>query len=126
MRHPQERNCASGRVEHAVMTRVASSAPEGPPMLVTLAANPRLPLRECSSDISAAPPHSPPTAIPCTTRSSTSRMGAAAPIWAYVGSRPIRVEATPMMDMVTTSIDLRPTRIPPKWPKMMPPRGRAK
>ena len=46
------------------------------------------------------------------------------PIASYVGSRPIAAVATPMISSEITSIDLRPTRSP-KWPKMMPPSGRA-
>ena len=34
----------------------------------------------CSSAMSTAPPHSPPTAIPWKTRNSTSRMGAHTPM----------------------------------------------
>ena len=43
----------------------------------------------CSAAISTAPPHSPPTAKPCSSRQASSRIGAATPIVAYVGSRPI-------------------------------------
>jgi hypothetical protein len=37
---------------------------------------------------------------------------------------PIAAVAMPMINSEITSIDLRPTRSP-KWPKMMPPTGRA-
>jgi len=37
---------------------------------------------------------------------------------------PISAVETPMMSREITSIDLRPTRSP-KWPKTMPPTGRA-
>ena len=58
-------------------------------------------------------------------RSSTSRIGAQTPTCEYVGSRPISTVATPMSISVVTSIDLRPI-LSPKWPKTMPPTGRAK
>jgi hypothetical protein len=50
--------------------------------------------------------------------------GAAIPIDAYVGSTPMAAVARPMMSSDRTSIDLRPMRSP-KWPKTMPPSGRA-
>ncbi|KAF1051186.1 MAG: hypothetical protein GAK34_01604 [Delftia tsuruhatensis] len=74
--------------------------------------------------MSTAPPHSPPRPMPWATRNSSSRMGAATPICACVGSRPIRKVDTPMIISVTTRMLLRPTRSP-KCPKITPPSGRV-
>ena len=82
IRQPQARKASSPlRDADAASTRVESTTPLGAPALVKLAHRPR---RDdaCSADISTAPPHSPPTAMPCTTRRSTSRIGAHTPIWA--------------------------------------------
>jgi hypothetical protein len=55
---------------------------------------------------------------------TTSRIGAASPIWSYVGSRPIANVAAPMISSVMISIFLRPTRSP-MWPNSSAPKGRA-
>ena len=82
MRQPQTRNAASPVKEaEAASTRLESTRPLGAPALVKLAQRPRREVA-CSADIRTAPPHSPPIAMPCTTRSSTSRIGAHTPIWA--------------------------------------------
>ena len=82
MRQPQTRNAASPVKEaEAASTRLESTRPLGAPALVKLAQRPRREVA-CSADIRVAPPHSPPIAMPCSTRSSTSMMGAAIPIWA--------------------------------------------
>ncbi|MCY1216922.1 hypothetical protein D9M72_288120 [compost metagenome] len=65
-----------------VTARKASSdriRPAGLPSCANEAKKVRRPLGACSPAISTAPPHSPPTAMPCTTRSSTSSTGAMAP-----------------------------------------------
>jgi hypothetical protein len=61
---------------------------------------PRLPGRAFSTASSAAPPHSPPTAIPCRTRSASRTTGAAAPIAAVPGSRPTATLASPITSSV--------------------------
>ena len=61
---------------------------------------PRLPGRAFSTASSAAPPHSPPTAIPCRTRSATRTAGAAPPIAAVPGSRPTATLANPISSRV--------------------------
>ena len=61
-------------------TTVDRTAPAGAPMLAKLAEKPRLFSSECSSAISAAPPHSPPTAKPWMSRSRISRIGASTPM----------------------------------------------
>ena len=123
-RQPQARNCSLGRAANAPMTRVPSTAPVGAPALTNEAAKPRLPDSECSSAMRAAPPHSPPTAMPWQTRRNTSITAPQAPATAAPGTSPIRVEAMPMTSIETISMFLRPS-LSPKWPKMMPPRGRA-
>lgn len=52
-------------------------------------------------------------------------IGAAMPIDAYVGSRPIATVAPPIMSSVKTSIFLRPIRSP-KRPATMAPSGRKR
>jgi hypothetical protein len=51
-------------------------------------------------------------------------MGAAMPICAVVGSRPMSVVPAPIRVIDTISTVLRPIRSP-KWPKIAPPSGRA-
>jgi len=124
-RHPQLRNADSPTSAAVPLSAaVESTMPRGAPALVKLAQRPRRPVA-CSADISTAPPHSPPTAMPWITRSSTSAMGASVPICSGVGSRPMRKLATPIRVMVSTSIRFRPRRSP-KWPKTIPPSGRAR
>src|SRR5688572_13634742 len=43
---------------------------------------------------------------------------------AYVGKRPTRVVAVPMVKSAMTRVGLRPS-LSPKWPKSTPPTGRA-
>ncbi len=123
-RQPQVRNCPFGRAEKAPITRVPSTAPVGAPALTKDAAKPRLPDSECSSAISAAPPHSPPTAMPWKTRRITSMTAPQGPATEASGTSPISVEAMPMTSIETISMSLRPS-LSPKWPKMMPPSGLA-
>ena len=49
-------------------------------LLVDEAVRARRPGGACSTAIRAAPPHSPPADRPCSSRSATSRIGAATPI----------------------------------------------
>ena len=53
-----------------------------------------------------------------------SMAGAQIPTWSKVGSRPIRKVVPPMMNRLRISSSLRPIRSP-KWPKTIPPSGRA-
>jgi hypothetical protein len=62
--------------------------------------------------------------MPCKKRSDVSRSGAAAPIMPAVGNKPMATVLRPISSRVATSVDLRPMRSP-KWPKMIPPSGRA-
>lgn len=124
MRQPHARNWASGSAANMPRMNVPSAAPVGAPAFVKDAAKPRFPCVECSSAIRAAPPHSPPTAMPCMTRSSTKTIAPADPMTSLGGISPMSVEATPMMSMERMSIRLRPRRSP-KCPKIAPPKGRA-
>ena len=80
IRQPQDRNASPGSRVTMASTTVDSTAPAGAPMLAKLAEKPRLFSSECSSAISAAPPHSPPTAKPWISRSRISRIGARTPM----------------------------------------------
>ena len=125
-RHPHASNCA-GEV-NVVTARNSSCArisPAGTPTCENEPYAPRLAGGACSTAISAAPPHSPPADTPWSNRSTTSRTGAATPIWSYVGSRPTPTVAAPITRSDATSIALRPTRSP-KWPHSTPPNGRAR
>ena len=62
--------------------------------------------------MSTDPPHSPPTAAPCSSRRTVSSSGAAIPIVAYTGSTPINAVQIPMISRVLTSVALRPMRSP--------------
>lgn len=106
------------------MISVPSTAPDGAPAFTNEAAKPRFPDSECSNAIKAAPPHSPPTAMPWKTRSTTSITAPHGPATDAPGTRPISADAKPMTNMETMSIPLRP-RLSPKCPKMTPPSGRA-
>jgi hypothetical protein len=81
IRQPQAMNWSSVvALCTMVNASVESSRPAGTPICGQLPKKPRLPLGACSTDISTAPPHSPPTPMPCAKRSTTSRIGAARPI----------------------------------------------
>ncbi|MNV21767.1 hypothetical protein D3C71_1127100 [compost metagenome] len=58
-------------------------------------------------------------------RSRISSTGAHTPIDAWVGNRPISTVTVPIITKVITSDFLRPI-LSPIWPKMAPPKGRAK
>ncbi|ARX88060.1 hypothetical protein SMD44_07547 [Streptomyces alboflavus] len=106
-------------------TPVARRLPPGAPDCGQDAQKPRCLSPPCSETIRTAPPHSPPSAKPCTSRSTVRRMGAPTPIASYVGSRPIAKVAPPIRSRLSTSSFLRPT-LSPKCPKTTPPRGRAR
>ncbi|MNY46386.1 hypothetical protein D3C86_1815590 [compost metagenome] len=106
------------------MTRVPRTAPVGAPAFTNDAAKPRRLGSECSKAMSAAPPHSPPTAIPWQTRRTTRITAPQGPMTLAPGIRPINVEAIPIIAMEMMSMPLRPI-LSPKCPKMMPPKGRA-
>ncbi len=57
-------------------------------------------------------------------RNNSSRIGAAIPICAAVGSRPISAVAPPIRNIVSASVFLRPMRSP-TWPNTNPPMGRT-
>ncbi|KAG1372428.1 hypothetical protein G6F59_018581 [Rhizopus arrhizus] len=79
-RQPQLRKSSLGRSETIRNTPVARIRPMGLPYCGADASNVRHLGGACSAAISTAPPHSPPTAMPCTSRNATSRMTAARPM----------------------------------------------
>ena len=86
IRQPQLRNAASLVIAcTSANTLVERSRPAGTPICGHDPKKPRRPGGACSTDISTAPPHSPPTPMPCANRSTTSRTGAITPIDAKVG-----------------------------------------
>jgi hypothetical protein len=123
-RQPHARKASCGRAEKAPITTVPSTEPVGAPALTKDAANPRLLGSECSRAISAAPPHSPPTAMPWQTLNSTRITAPQGPMTLAPGIRPINVDAIPIMAIETMSMPFRPI-LSPKWPKITPPKGRA-
>lgn len=62
--------------------------------------------------IRVAPAHSPPTARPCSVRSTTIRMGAATPIFWAEGIRPMATDTTPIVIRVMIRTFLRPNLSP--------------
>ena len=115
-RQPHERNCSSGSVAMPARMSVPTRVPVGAPMYENAAANPRERFFAFSNPTSVAPPHSPPTAMPCTTRRVTSSAGAHSPICAVAGSSPISVDVTPITTIVAIRTVLRPT-LSPRCPK---------
>ena len=107
-----QRNATAERIE-----------PMGEPSCGIAAANARLALLSCSVAMRIAPPHSPPSETPCSTRSSTSSTAPTQPAWSNVGSTPMSAVATPIIVIVTMSTVRRPMRSP-RWPKMIAPIGR--
>jgi hypothetical protein len=96
----------------------------GTPICGQLAISPRLFCLPHSMDSRTDPLHSPPTATPCSTRSITSRIGAATPMVAVPGSTPTSALAIPIISRVTIRVAFRPSRSP-QWPKIPAPMGRA-
>lgn len=112
-RHPQDVNAASdSSAVSADSTPVASNWPAGAPVCGQDAQNPRRRASPCSDTSSTAPPHSPPSANPWTSRSTVSSTGAAVPTVACVGSSPIANVAPPIISRLSTSSFLRPSRSP--------------
>ena len=124
IRQAQALNASGAPSAITVIIPVPSSSPIGTPICGQLAISPRRFCLPHSMDSSTEPLHSPPTATPCSTRSTTSRMGAATPIVEVPGSTPTRALASPIISSVMISVALRPIRSP-QWPKMAAPTGRA-
>jgi hypothetical protein len=125
MRHAPPIRASPDTALSTVKTMTPSSVPRLMPTLVKLPHRPRRPSGAFSMPNSAAPPHSPPAAMPCTIRSRTSRIGAAAPMVEDVGRQPMSTVHTPMVVRVMTSMGLRPS-LSPKWPTTSPPSGRER
>ena len=124
IRHAQALNAPSAASAIAVMAPVPSSSPTGTPTCGQLAIRPRRRWLPHSMDSSTEPLHSPPTAMPCSTRSTTRRTGAATPMLEVPGSTPTSALAIPIISSVTMSVALRPSRSP-QCPKIAAPTGRA-
>lgn len=78
----------------------------------------------CSMLNAIAPVYSPPAENPCSRRQSSSRTGAATPIWDQPGSSPIAAVAAPISTIETPSEVRRPRRSPIR-PNTKAPSGRA-
>ena len=79
IRQPHDRRSSSGSMATTATTAVESNEPMGEPICMTPFQKPRLPGSACSVTMRVAPPHSPPIAMPWTTRSNTSSRGAITP-----------------------------------------------
>lgn len=113
MRQPHASNAESAMVAASTArTAVASRLPQGTPACGQDAQNPRHRGWPCSETSSTAPPHSPPSAKPWTSRSAISSSGAATPMVAWPGSRPMAKVEAPISRRLITSRRLRPTRSP--------------
>ena len=124
-RQPQELNVSSDIVaDSSVIPPVPSTSPTGTPTWAKLPSRPRLFWSPHSIVSSTEPLHSPPTAMPCSTRSATSSSGAATPIVAVPGRIPMTAEEMPITSSVMISVVLRPIRSP-QCPKIAAPIGRA-
>lgn len=124
-RQPQLMNASSPKRFIRLKAPVDNNAPTEEPSWANEPKKEALPRGAFSTAMSTAPPHSPPIAMPWIRRSTISRIGASAPTWAYVGSRPMAKDATPIITSVMTRVFLRPTRSP-MCPKTMPPSGRSR
>ena len=125
-RHPNAKNCAS--VSHRESNRNTPPErknPSGAPNCGNMPYQARFPGGAFSIASSTAPPHSPPSPIPCPNRHSASSSGAATPIDRYTGSAPIATVDKPIVESAITSVVFRPTRSP-KCPNSADPIGRAK
>jgi hypothetical protein len=81
-RQPHDTKSSSGSCCISRKIPVAINPPTALPICAKLPKKPRRPAPACSVAMSTAPPHSPPTAMPCTKRSTTMRIGAHAPMTA--------------------------------------------
>ena len=75
-RQPQARNASSGSSPASENAPAASTSPPGTPMWAKLPKKPRRSAGAYSTASSTAPPYSPPTPMPWSTRSTTSAIGA--------------------------------------------------
>ena len=124
-RHPHTTKSSPDSATDRAIAADPSSSPDETPICGHEPKNPRRPGGAFSTAMIAAPPHSPPTAKPWARRSTHSRIGAAIPICANVGSNPMRAVATVITVNVRIRVDLRPIRSP-RWPATKAPTGRAR
>ena len=123
-RHAHSRSPSWPASEARKNASVASEMPAGGHDRMSEVMSPRRRGGANSDTIVAAPASSAPAPKPCTSRSSTSSTGAASPIAAAVGSRPMPTVATPIRITVSSIAGRRPTRSP-MCPMTTPPSGRA-
>ncbi len=125
MRHPHASNAS---VPSAMrQPRITSSDRNSPSVAVVWIHDvyaPRFPAGAYSATYVAAPPYSPPSARPCSSRSATRATGARMPIFAYDGRTPTMNVADPMIMIVSRKVYFRPTRSPTR-PKTSAPNGRT-
>jgi hypothetical protein len=79
-RQPQARKASGGSSDATPNAPEASSRPAGTPTCANEPKNARRPCGAYSTAISTAPPYSPPTPMPCSTRMVTSSSGAQTPM----------------------------------------------
>ena len=109
----------------AALTADPKRTPKVAPSGTKLPRKPRRPDADCSTRKTPEVVYSPPTDSPCTSRSSTSRIGAARPARSYVGNTPIRKVGTAISMTDIVSASLRPS-LSPIWPKTRLPNGRIR
>ncbi len=107
----------------AVTTTEPSSSPDAVLAGTTLVKVPRRFRGAYSNRNAEAPAYSPAAEKPCTSRTTSSRIGASTPTCAYPGSRAITKVAADMMRMDSDNAVRLPTRSP-KCPQKIPPIGR--
>ena len=101
-----------------------STSPTGTPICGQLPIRPRRFWSPHSIDSSTEPLHSPPTAMPCSTRSSDQQQRRGDADRGGPGQDADEGVADPITSSVMISVALRPIRSP-QWPKIAAPIGRA-
>ena len=126
MRQPQLCRLAS-LIEATVSaeTPTASKAPISLAADASEAIRPRRCRGAPSSKYATTPVYSPPTEKPITQRSRNSAQPAAAPTWAWVGSKAVASIAAVISATDISSIRRRPVRSP-IWPNTTAPSGRIR
>lgn len=124
-RQPHVSSWSCGSAATGRKIAVARIWPACVPLRVKLVKYARRRSGACSSDIEFAPACSPAAESPCSSRKTTSRIGASTPTAPYVGRQPTANVAAPISSSVNTRTRLRPKRSP-TWPRMNAPTGRAR
>jgi hypothetical protein len=114
-RHPQLMNAELASPMVALTPRkmrLVSARPLPTPNCVNIPYMPRLAVGAYSALSRADPAHSPPTANPCNSRSTSRISGAATPMAAALGTRPTATVDRPIFSRVATKVLFRPRRSP--------------